>query len=314
MTKNRGFTLVELLVVMAIIAILSAIVVPNVAKYISQARASRAHAEISSMELAITSMVATADRASVRDLFDLREINRLLTENNYVDTDGLSQTGFNALQSLFTRTTYALLRQGRATINDYDTELGKLFPTTYGGADFPYTSILNADVIQRLGASYLPDIGFDPWGENLYQVFPGPWALTLPAFEANSVSQLSGPELSLGRSPNGQVTYPIPFRTYIVTQSERDQLPGNRQASMQPDIYTLSIYDPVLGSDISVGYPASREKDVYIWSYGANLISGQANYKAETDQEYRAQEEEYWGGGDDINNWDNNRTWMRFYG
>ncbi len=316
MTKNRGFTLVELLVVMAIIAILSAIVVPNVAKYISQARANRAHAEIASMELAITSMVSTADRAYLRDLFDLREINRLLRLNNYVDSNGLvTQDGFEALQELFTRTTYALLRQGRATLNDYDMDIRDSFPTfgDGGGGDFLYSYILNNDVVQRLGSSYLPDISFDPWGENLYQVFPGPWPLSFPAGD-------DFPELSLAqRVPNGDGTVqdllPIPFRTYIITEAEQNNLPGQRRASSRPDGYTISVYDPVVGTDVRVGYPATREKDIFIWSYGGNLINGQPFYRpVDENNIYRQQEEEYMGGGDDVNNWDNGRSWMRFYG
>ena len=51
MRKKHAFTLVELLVVMAIISILAAIAIPNVQKWILKGKATRAISEISNIEL-----------------------------------------------------------------------------------------------------------------------------------------------------------------------------------------------------------------------------------------------------------------------
>ncbi len=47
--------------------------------------------------------------------------------------------------------------------------------------------------------------------------------------------------------------------------------------------------------------------------YNSNLANPLPNGNYQGSANYPDQEEEYKGGGDDINNWDPGQSWMRFY-
>ena len=53
MTKQKGFTLIELMIVVAIIAILAAIAIPQYQNYVVRAQLSRAFAELSTLKTAV---------------------------------------------------------------------------------------------------------------------------------------------------------------------------------------------------------------------------------------------------------------------
>lgn len=290
--RQRGFTLVELLVVMAIIAILAAIVVPNVARYIGRSRATKALGDIKGMELALTKMVADADRSDLNHLFNPNGVRAVLGI-----AGPLTAEQFGAAQLLYTRTLYALLREGRAALTDSDptlaSQLSQLYGITFSGN---YGDILAQDVVKKLGTSYLEDIATDPWG-NIYQIWPGPWK--------RGVSVAGGAD-----------TNPIPFRIFI---SQSDGLPGTK-AGGRGDGWTVTAYDPGQDVDETVGYAAPRDKLAFIWSFGANMVSSQAIYGSQPHAGGNAevcydinQGAEFAGGGDDVNNWDNGQSYMRFY-
>lgn len=276
MRRRQGFTLVELLVVMAIIAILASIVVPNVASYIRKSRMTAALSEIQSIELALTKMLTDADRSSLHHLFNPVAVRGVLGS-----PDGLlTPAQFQNAVLLYTRTTYALLREGRALLGPGvapDEALG-----------IAYASVLDQNAVRKMGVNYL-DIGEDPWG-NLYNIYPGPW----PA--------KNGPNI---------------FRTYLLNNQQN--LPGGR-ATLEDELTILGVTDTETGQIINVGYPAPRNPVAFIWSSGQNLINGQAIYQlqgygnADKSIYYdQNQDIELMGGGDDVNNWDNGRSWERFY-
>ncbi|MFC1870032.1 type II secretion system protein [Chloroflexota bacterium] len=62
---QRGFTLVELLVVFALLAILSAIVIPNVATFVGYGQTEGASTELSIVQTGVDSMMAHQKLAAV---------------------------------------------------------------------------------------------------------------------------------------------------------------------------------------------------------------------------------------------------------
>ncbi len=292
--SKQGFTLVELLVVMAIIAILTAIVVPNVVKYIRKGRVTRAQAEVKSIELSLVRMITDADRNNLSHLFNPGGVDVFLSRFGDPITDAAAR--MEAAQYLYTNTFYALLREGRAALTD-----------SFVSPDIPdsdklrwtitFGDVLDGNVVKKLGTSYLADIRTDPWG-NLYQIYPGPW----PA-------RMRLTDLSISDNPNM-------FRIYQVEKQEN--LPGSKGGG-RPDALTLvDRLDSETGLTETFGYAAPRDSVAFIWSIGENMVSGQVLYNnvgyiANDEGQYPEQDLFYKGGGDDINNWDSGRSWERLY-
>jgi len=238
MKRASGFTLVELLVVVAISSILAAIVVPQVGKYILRAQVARAQEEINSIETSLTSLLSAAGARDFRHLFPAGTLTALM-----------------ASEDVYGRMMYELLRQGR------DSEIaGSMRP----------------EIQERLGTSYLADIGRDPWG-NLYQIYPGPWPRTAGIIPFRSFRGGSG---SVEEGTWTPFLYDADGKAY-----EDENVPGNPPP------------------DDSYGYPAPRDFTFYIWSYGPNMLN---------DQLFGTPEAGYEGGGDDVNNWDGTAGWMAF--
>jgi len=150
MNRKQGFTLVELLVVIAIITILAGIVVPRVTDAIGRARMARAVSEIKGADLAITKMLADAEKSSVDKLF-----------NEIDGRPGVNPLAVAALNSpketaeFYSDVFYELLRRGK-------------------DADLSREGLVLQNVVRRkMGTSYM-EIGPDPWGTHPYFFYAGP--------------------------------------------------------------------------------------------------------------------------------------------
>ena len=317
MRKRQGFTLVELLVVMAIIAILAAIVVPNAARFIGRARVTRALAEVSGAETAITAMLTDAGRSSLSQLFGPGAVPVFAIKTNDPDVKVVNGSviagmgfaplewptaisnvaNFKKVMDMYSSVVYDLLRYGRDSLRVENNS--------------PARFVINNNTLSKLGTSYM-DLGNDPWG-NAYNIFPGPWKV----------------------ASDGGTRWPIIFRKFSIDTGTGTGLKRtvkddgfalrNPERAQNPDLISTtfsSIVEDAATWPDKVGYPADTGKSMYIWSTGENLRSGQMVYSAI----YNGQDPTSWytgfdgapqdgsdlGGGDDINNWDKDATWARF--
>ncbi len=149
MLNKKGFTLIELLVVIAIITILASIVVPRVTTYIARGKMAKAVSEIRNCDLALTKMLADADRTNFGHIvkWNAPPINMSIP----------------AAVDVYTKVFYELLRRGKE-------------------ADLGGTGMyIDPKVKQKLATSYM-DLPADPWGA-AYQFYIGPltrWSYIYP--------------------------------------------------------------------------------------------------------------------------------------
>jgi len=248
---------------------------PNVFRWMEKNHGYPTVSEINNIELTLTKIISDAGRSSLQDLFDPVAFEKTCT---WYELQYGADT-FEARTAISTRAAYALIKSGR----------GAILPQAQDDDIMTHTrKVLATDVVDDLGTSYYPGVGNDPWG-NPYQIFAGPWPK----------------EMGL-----------LLFRSYD-SPGPKTALPGNSSMDPNADVLTVTVAEESPGTR---GYPATPYHEAYIWSLGANGVSDQPRYDPTHQYAppvrhfYRSDApEEYLGGGDDINNWDKNQTFMRFY-
>lgn len=92
--NSKGFTLIELMIVIAIIGILAAIAIPNFINYRNKAYCSKVETDAQNIVAAMASYFADPDRTTIPSVSDLVDAEELMLNNDTADASiTISGTG-----------------------------------------------------------------------------------------------------------------------------------------------------------------------------------------------------------------------------
>ena len=130
--KKKGFTLIELMAVIAIIAILAAVLVPTVTGYINRAKKTA----VITQARAVVNAIATYDQSAVTDIADTEKISDLAAQSGKLGQDGF--LGTNDVSKLGEGTTVYIVKK----IND-DPEAANKIKLNSDGELIGYGTLTN---------------------------------------------------------------------------------------------------------------------------------------------------------------------------
>jgi len=113
-TAQKGFTLIELMIVVAIIGILAAIAIPQYQNYIAKSQVSRAMGETSSVKTAVESCINEGKTAATKCQLGITNSNIQATTVGGTPAAPTSGTGTNAAELTETTKIVATFGDGAA--------------------------------------------------------------------------------------------------------------------------------------------------------------------------------------------------------
>lgn len=110
--QQQGFTLIEILVVIAILSILAGIAVPNVGKLVSRGEAESYQAELRNLQTGVTAMVASSENGALdSDHTDISDMSLVRVDGGSENLT-MYMAGLNPDGTVKTGCTYTISRDG----------------------------------------------------------------------------------------------------------------------------------------------------------------------------------------------------------
>jgi prepilin-type N-terminal cleavage/methylation domain-containing protein len=157
MKRNSGFTLIEMVVVLAVVAILAAILTPTIAKNINDAKIARANNEVQVIAAAIGSFYKDLGRWPTSNGADFTDTIQLLYSTG--DTPAIQGAGVDEEE-------YWLADGTGWAANLTDTFDNQLIANTPGGgAPYPNDTTVPRPELRWRGP-YITEVRADPWGSH----------------------------------------------------------------------------------------------------------------------------------------------------
>ncbi|MFH1007992.1 MAG: type II secretion system protein GspG [Candidatus Latescibacterota bacterium] len=147
MLNKKGFTLIEMVVVLAVIAVLAAILTPSITRYIENARAHRAESDCKAIAAAIAKFNADVGEWPIW-------VSGMVTGYGDTSYDVLISSGEEVAQA----SGVTGWVQSGSTVDELDNQLNENTPA--------YDTAARR---RKWSGPYLPDLSEDPWG-NKYLV------------------------------------------------------------------------------------------------------------------------------------------------
>jgi type IV pilus assembly protein PilA len=123
---EKGFTLIELVVVVAILGILAAVLIPNITKFLGVGQKAAAEGELNTVQMAVYAAMAESGVAAVDVFDDLSSENGLIDSTSGITITGALQGGEKELKGIWTVGTAGQIVSG-AYPNPGDLEPGALY-------------------------------------------------------------------------------------------------------------------------------------------------------------------------------------------
>jgi len=157
MRKESGFTLIEMVVVLAVVAILAAILTPTIAKNINDAKLARANNEVQVIAAAVGSFYKDLGRWPTADGTDLDDNIQLLYgpgETPAVQGGGVAQEQYWLNSGGW----------GAALVDTFTNQLIENDPAD-GAVDYPNDTTVPRPELRWKGP-YITEVKADPWGSH----------------------------------------------------------------------------------------------------------------------------------------------------